>query len=80
MSDKTIWDKTKTWVSKNRTISGAAAGFAAGSVVPGLGNVFGAIVGAGIGFVSAKEQERHHEAERPPPPLRPLPSEPFRKG
>ena len=61
MSDETeavgLWDRTKAWANKNRTISGALVGGAAGTVVPGLGTVIGAIVGAGIGFASSKEKK-----------------------
>lgn len=52
-----MWDKAKAWVDKNRVASGAIAGLTAGTVVPGIGNVLGAIVGAGIGFASSKEKE-----------------------
>jgi hypothetical protein len=51
------WDNTKAWVSNNRVATGAIAGFAAGTIVPGPGNVIGAIVGAGIGYASTKEKE-----------------------
>ena len=52
-----IWDRTKAWADKNRTISGALVGGAAGTIVPGLGTVIGAVVGAGIGFASSKEKQ-----------------------
>src|SRR6516164_1744904 len=52
-----MWERTKAWADKNRTISGALVGGAAGTVVPGLGTVIGAIVGAGIGFASSKEKK-----------------------
>lgn len=51
------WEKTKKWVDQNRVLSGAAAGFAAGTVVPGIGNLAGAIGGAAIGFLTKKEKE-----------------------
>ena len=61
MSDETeavgLWDRTKAWADKNRTISGALIGGAAGTIVPGLGTVIGAVVGAGIGFASSKEKQ-----------------------
>lgn len=61
MSDETkpvgLWDRTKAWADKNRTISGALVGGAAGTVVPGLGTLIGAILGAGIGFASSKEKK-----------------------
>jgi hypothetical protein len=42
MSDETkpvsLWERTKAWADKNRTISGALVGGAAGTIVPGLGN------------------------------------------
>ncbi|MFL6831656.1 MAG: glycine zipper domain-containing protein [Xanthobacteraceae bacterium] len=61
MSDETkpapLWERTKAWADKNRTISGALVGGAAGTIVPGLGTVIGAIVGAGIGFASSKEKK-----------------------
>lgn len=52
-----MWDKTKAWVDSNRVVSGALAGFAAGTVVPGVGNVAGAIGGALVGYVSHKEKQ-----------------------
>ena len=64
MSDETeavgLWDRTKAWANKNRTISGAVVGGAAGTIVPGLGTVIGAVVGAGIGFASSKEKKEEH--------------------
>ena len=56
-----LWEQTKAWANKNRTISGALIGGAAGTVVPGFGTVIGAIVGAGVGFASAKEKEKKEE-------------------
>jgi hypothetical protein len=52
-----LWERTKAWADKNRTISGALVGGAAGTIVPGLGTVVGAIVGAGVGFASSKEKK-----------------------
>jgi hypothetical protein len=64
MTDETeavgLWDRTKAWADKNRTISGAVVGGAAGTIVPGLGTLIGAIVGAGIGFASSKEKKEDH--------------------
>ena len=61
MSDETktadLWARTKAWADKNRTISGALLGGAAGTIVPGFGTVIGAIVGAGVGFASSKEKK-----------------------
>jgi outer membrane protein with glycine zipper len=61
MSDEakpvSTWERTKAWADKNRTISGALVGGAAGTIVPGLGTVIGAIVGAGVGFASSKEKK-----------------------
>ena len=61
MDDETtpagMWDRTKAWADKNRTISGALVGGAAGTMVRGLGTLIGAIVGAGVGFASSKEKE-----------------------
>ena len=61
MSDETtpvgFWERTKAWADKNRTFSGALIGGAAGTIVPGLGTLIGAIVGAGVGFASSKEKE-----------------------
>ena len=61
MNDETkpadLWERTKGWADKNRTISGALVGGAAGTIVPGLGTVVGAIVGAGVGFASSKEKK-----------------------
>jgi hypothetical protein len=51
-----LWDRTKAWADKNRTISGALVGGAAGTIVPGIG----AIVGAGVGFASSKETKEDH--------------------
>ena len=61
-SDKTkavteVWENTKAWANKNRTIAGALIGGAAGTVVPGAGTVIGAVVGAVVGFASTKEQK-----------------------
>jgi hypothetical protein len=65
-----MWDRTKAWADKNRTISGALVGGAAGTVVPGLGTVIGAILGAGVGFASSKEKkEKKEEITGPPGPL-----------
>src|SRR5262249_59063740 len=50
------WERTKAWADKNRTISGALVGGAAGTILPGIGTVIGAILGAGIGFASSKEK------------------------
>ena len=52
-----MWDRTKAWAEMNRTSSGALVGGAAGTVVPGLGTLIGAIVGAGVGFASSKEKK-----------------------
>ena len=64
MSDETtpegMWDRTKAWADKNRTISGALVGGAAGTIVPGIGTIIGAIVGAGVGFASSKEKKEDH--------------------
>jgi len=51
-----LWERTKAWADKNRTISGALLGGAAGTIVPGIGTVIGTIVGAGIGFATSKEK------------------------
>ncbi|HEY9360454.1 MAG TPA: glycine zipper domain-containing protein [Xanthobacteraceae bacterium] len=56
-----MWDRTKAWADKNRTISGALVGGAAGTIVPGLGTLIGAIVGAGVGFASSKEKDKKEE-------------------
>src|SRR6516225_7884369 len=56
-----LWDRTKAWADKNRTISGALVGGAAGTIVPGLGTVIGAIVGAGVGFASSKEKKEEQK-------------------
>jgi hypothetical protein len=50
------WERTKAWADKNRIISGALVGGAAGTILPGIGTMIGAIVGAGIGFASSKEK------------------------
>ena len=64
MSDETkpvgLWERTKAWADENRTIAGALVGGAAGTIVPGLGTVIGAVVGAGIGFASSKEKQEDH--------------------
>ena len=61
MSDETklvgLWERTKAWADKNRTIAGALVGGAAGTIVPGLGTAIGAILGAGVGFASSKEKK-----------------------
>lgn len=52
-----FWDRVRNWADNNRTIAGALGGLAVGSVVPGVGNVIGAIIGAGVGFVSSHEKK-----------------------
>src|SRR5262249_29886995 len=52
-----LWEGTKAWADKNRAISGAVVGGAAGTMVPGLGTAIGAVVGAGIGFASSMEKK-----------------------
>lgn len=37
------------WYHKHKGLAGAAAGFALGSFIPGIGNVIGAIVGSFAG-------------------------------
>ena len=54
----TAWQKVKKAADENRTIAGAVGGFAAGTVVPGVGNVVGAIVGAGVGYFSSREKAK----------------------
>jgi outer membrane lipoprotein SlyB len=56
-----MWEQTKAWANKNRTISGAVVGGAAGTIVPGLGTLIGAILGAGVGFASSKEREKKED-------------------
>lgn len=51
------FENAKKWADKNRVLSGALAGLAAGTVVPGIGNLAGAIGGAFIGYASSKEKE-----------------------
>ena len=51
-----LWEQAKAWADKNRTISGALLGGAAGTIVPGIGTVIGTIVGAGVGFASSREK------------------------
>jgi len=61
MSDETkpvgLWERTKAWADKNRTISGALVGGAAGTIVPGLGTVIGAIRGRG-GWICLIEEKK----------------------
>jgi len=52
-----LWERTKAWADKNRAISGALVGGAAGTIVPWVGTLIGAIVGAGIGFASSMEKK-----------------------
>jgi hypothetical protein len=59
-----LWNRTKTWAAKNRTISGALVGGAAGIIVPGVGPMIGALVGAGVGFASSKERNEELEHRR----------------
>lgn len=60
MSDekKTVWSKAKDWVKRNPTLTGAIAGFGAGSVVPGVGNAVGAVAGAIVGHMAGKDEEK----------------------
>lgn len=55
---KDWWATTKDWVKRNPTLTGAAAGFAAGSAVPGIGNVVGAIGGAVVGHLAGKDDTK----------------------
>jgi phage tail tape-measure protein len=68
MSDETkpvgLWERTKAWADRNRTISGALVGGAAGTIVPVIGTVIGTIVGAGVGFASSKEKKEELEPRR----------------
>ena len=60
MNDEKIaskWERAKEWADKNRAISGAIVGGAAGTILPWVGTVIGAIVGAGIGFASSQEEK-----------------------
>ena len=62
MSDETkpvgLWERTKAWANKNRTISGALVGGAARTIVPGLGTVIGAIRGRGGLDLPHRRKER----------------------
>jgi outer membrane lipoprotein SlyB len=59
----TAWDKTKKWVKRNPTLSGALGGFAAGSIVPGVGNVVGALSGAVIGHMAGSDAKASNNKE-----------------
>src|SRR5262245_25082048 len=82
MSDETkpvdLWEQIKAWAHKNRTISGALVGFAAGTIVPGIGSVIGTIVGAVVGFASSKEKKEELEPAETPPRGRQVSSLPAR--
>src|SRR5215467_773486 len=68
-----LWEQTKAWADKNRTISGALLGGAAGTIVPLIGTVIGTIVGAGwicliagkrtCQLAAARGQRKHRLAE-----------------
>ena len=60
MSD--LYDDVKGWAKRNPTIAGAVAGFGAGTVVPGLGNIVGAIGGGILGHYAGKDV-REREAQ-----------------
>jgi hypothetical protein len=72
MDDETkpvgLWDRTKAWADKNRTVSGALVGGAAGTIVPGLGTLIGAVLGAGVGFASSKEKKEKPVSDSPAGP------------
>jgi outer membrane lipoprotein SlyB len=55
---KSVWQKTKDWAGRNPVIAGASVGFAAGTVVPGLGNVVGAVGGAIVGAIHGGTEEK----------------------
>jgi hypothetical protein len=57
-TEKGWWEKTKDWAKRNPTLTGAAAGFGAGTVIPGVGNVIGAIGGAVIGHYAGKDGKK----------------------
>jgi uncharacterized membrane protein YeaQ/YmgE (transglycosylase-associated protein family) len=48
------------WYQRHKVIAGALAGFAAGTVVPGLGNAVGAIVGAFVGPAIIDDEKHTH--------------------
>src|SRR5262249_2698759 len=52
--------RPKRGAARNRQIFWGPVGGAAGTVVPGIGTVIGAIVGAGVGFASSKEKKEDH--------------------
>lgn len=62
--EKGLWDKTKAWADNNRVIAGAMTGFAAGTIVPGVGNIAGALGGALVGYVSHKEQTEKQPSDK----------------
>lgn len=53
-----IWEKTKKLASDNPVIAGALGGAAAGSILPGIGTLAGAVTGAVVGFL--------HKGTQPP--------------
>jgi hypothetical protein len=63
----TLWNQTKAWAARNRTISGALVGGAAGVILPGVGTLIGAIVGAGVGFASSRERREQFEPRQNAP-------------
>jgi uncharacterized protein YqgC (DUF456 family) len=46
------------WYNKHRVLTGAILGFTAGSVVPGLGNLVGAVAGAIVAPMIIEEETK----------------------
>jgi hypothetical protein len=71
MNDETnpvgLWDRTKTWADKNRTISGALVGGAAGTIVPGSGPSSGRSSARGLDLPHRRKRKKTVAAARPIP-------------
>jgi hypothetical protein len=62
-----LWERTKAWADKNRTISGALVGGAAGTIVPGAGPLIGRARGRRNWICLIAGEERRGRASTKPP-------------
>lgn len=53
-----MFDKAKKLASENPVLTGALGGGAAGSIVPGIGTLAGAVTGAVIGFLHKEKKDK----------------------
>jgi outer membrane lipoprotein SlyB len=49
------------WYNRHKALAGAATGFVAGSFIPGIGNLVGAVAGALIGPAVIEDERRRRD-------------------